>query len=366
MSRTLDSVDPVKSPTVNPSYPNAPEWAPNTLRQSAVVDAWCGAAYDEATDTMWLGMGGGHGDYAGNEIYKCGFFGDRPGWQMVRRPSGAVGGLLTTNDGQEPSGVYADGRPRAVHTYNKWVYVPNVGPVLTALGPGSWVPTRGGKRWGVFINEGNGEAAFTAEPTAFSVLHCDGAAACYDSLRKAIWIVPGNTEPFVRYDLPSIGGAHTGRYTAVGPAYSRNGYASACYLPDHDCILIGSSDFGETTGVWLVFDCATGTYYVPTFSGAGAIGPRQGNSQPRWVQSLGAACTWNNSSNTTAITKLMPGTNPRVDTWTVSTLSVAGANNVVPSAKSAQGTYGRFAYSSRLGGFLVFNSTMGPTYFFKL
>ena len=339
----------------------------NTLRQSAVVDAWCGAAYDEATDTMWLGMGGGHGDYAGNEIYKCGFFGDSPSWQMVRRPSGAVGGLLTTNDGQEHQGSMPDGRPRAIHTYNKWVYVPNVGPVLTAPGAGSWVPTRGGKRWGLFINESSGEAAFTVEPTSFSVLFTAmelGPATTLAARQSGS--VPGNSESIVRYDLPSVGSAHTGQYTPVGVAYSRNGYASACYLPDHDCILIGSSDFGESTGSWLVFDCATGTYYAPTFSGMGAIGPRQGNCQPRWVPSLGAACTWNNSLNTTAIHQVDAGRQSAHRSLDNSILPVAGTSNVVPTAKSAQGTYGRFAYSTRLGGFLVFNSTMGPTYFFKL
>lgn len=75
---------------------------------------------------------------------------------------------------------------------------------------------------------------------------------------------------------------------------------------------------------------------------------------------------WSNSTNTTQITTLTPGANPRTDAWTVSTLPVSGANAVTPSARVSQGTYGRFAYSPRLGGFLVFNSTSGSHYFYKI
>ncbi len=363
MAATLSSVDPIKSPVYNPNYPSSPEWAANNSRQAMLVDAWCGAAYDEDTDTMWLGVGGGHRDYAGNEVYRCGFFDAAPAWRMVRPPSGAVGNPLTTDDGRESTGLYADGRPRAVHTYNKWLYAKGVGPVLAVHGNGSW-SAAAGKMWAVFINESNGEATFSSDP---GVNGSSGSGACYDPSRHAFWWIGANSGSIYRYTIPTSGAVNSGRLTAVGPSIgSRQLYNSLTYLPGHDCILVGTSDEGSSTGGWRVVDCATGTVYSPTFSGAAPMGVSQGQVSPRWVSALGAVCAWNNASNTTQITKLTPGSNARTDAWTVSALPVSGSNAVIPGPRSSHGTYGRFAYSPRLGGFVVFNSTSGPTYFYKI
>lgn len=365
VAATLDSIDPIDNVAINPNHPLAPEWASNTNRQGAVVYAWCGAAYDDATDTMWLGIGGGHGDYAGNEVYRCQFNTAAPAWEMVRAPSGAVGNLLTTDDGQEASGLYSDGRPRATHTYNKWVHVPDVGPALVGHGNCSWSGGNG-KRWTVFLDS-DGEASFTSEPTSYSLNGSDGLAACYDVSRHAIWFVPGGTEEVHRYDIPGSGGAHTGSFTTVGSAQARSGYISVGYMPGEDVLLIGNSNDGKTSSGWEVFDCATGQRYTPTFSGSAAIEAHTaGRCALRWVASLGAFCTWNNASSTTLITRLTPGANPRSSTWTIDTLPVSGSNAVTPSACTTLGTYGRFAYSPNLGGFLVFNSTGGTTYFYKV
>jgi hypothetical protein len=369
MAKTLADVDPIKSPSINPNYPNTPEWAENELRQSAVVNAWCGAAYDEASDNMWLGLGGGHRDYAGNEIYRCNFLSNSPSWQMVRAPSGALGNLLATNDGKEGSGVYGDGRPRACHSYNNWVYVPNSGPVLAAHAAQSWSAGPGtiAKKWSVWIDPNNGEHKFGPEAAGLSADNVLAAGACFDSKRKAIWLKQKSANSMFRYTLPAAGAAHQGSWTNVGADFGSGVSVSMCYLPVHDCILVGI-DVTYTAGdeSWAVFDCATGTWFTPTFSGKMAGGLRPGSSQPRWVAALGAVCVWDNYSETTKITRLAPGADPRRDAWTVSTLPLSATNAVTPSAKTAAGTFGRFAYSPRLGGFLVFNSTSGPTYFYKL
>lgn len=369
MALTLDDINPITDPTINPNYPGTPEWSENTARQAMIVDAWCGATYDEARDVMWLGLGGGHNDYGGNEIYACNFAAAAPAWRIVRKPSGAIGNLLTTHDGQEATGLYSDGRPRAVHTYNKWAYANGVGPVMIVHGNGSY-SAAAGKRWGLFFNEANGEVSgFSAENPVAS--DSSGLGACYDPSRHAIWYRAVNTSPTYRYTIPTSGGPHTGAAaSAVGSSVSLQRYQSLTYLPGFDCILIGHSDEGGSTGGWQVFDCATGTYYTPTFSGSAPMGTTQGKGQPRWVPALAAVCCWNNASNRTQITKLTPGANPRTDAWTVSALPVSGSNTVTPSAATSpgggSGTYGRFVYSPRMGGFLVFNATTGPTYFYKI
>lgn len=363
MAATLSSVDPSRSSQYNPRYPSAPEWS-GSGGQSMIVTAWCGAAYDEATDTMWLGVGGGHRDYAGNEVYRCGFFDSAPTWEMVRPPSGAVGNLLTTNDGRESTGLYADGRPRAVHTYNKWVYVPGVGPVLGVHGNTSY-SAAAGRTWSVFIDPTTGEASFTVDHSIAGIATAMGA--CYDQSRHAIWLAPSNTSTIYRYNIPTSGGAHTGSAArAIGSGGMSRYYTSLTYLPGHDCLLVGQSDEDSTSGSWRVFDCATGVAYSPTFNGSAPMGGGNGKTQPRWVPALGAVCAWHNSSNTTQITKLTPGADPRTGAWTVSALPVSSSNAVTPSGRVSQGTYGRFAYSPRLGGFLVFSSTSGSTYFYKI
>jgi hypothetical protein len=363
MGATLASIDPTASPAINPRYPEAPEWGANFDR---VVTAWCGAAYNEAADEMWLGMGGGHADYAGNEVMACNFWSEAPAWRMVRNPSGAIGNVLRTNDGQERTGLYADGRPRAIHGAGKWCYVPGAGPALMLLGGGSWNPAAGGRKWSIFIEEATGEAQFTVEAEPRVLSNLDNSGTCYDPSRHAIWISSRNSSVMLRYNIPASGGAHTGTYTSVGGVMSNQGNQNLCYLPGHDCILVGDSTDDDTLSRFRVVDCATGAVHAPAFHGA-LTGPiAAGAGQLRWVPSLRAACFWDNATQTTLIAKVTPGANPRTDAWTISTLPVAAANSVVPTARTARGTYGRFAYSPRLGGFLVFNSITGPTYFYKL
>lgn len=364
MATTLAAINPINSPLINPNFPQAPEWAPNEGSFEKVISAWCGAAFNEDACEMWLGVHGGHSDYAGNEILACDFSMDAPAWRMVRKPSGAIGNLLRTDDGLEATGVYADGRPRSIHTAGKWCYVPGVGPALMVLGGGAWQPGRGGKNWSVFISETTGEAAFTAEPDWRAPV--DNSGTCYDPTRRAIWIGVRNNGAMLRYNLPSSGAANTGSYVSVGAGDQGYGNQNLCYIPGHDCILHADSFDDDTNSRWRVFDCATGVWHKPAFNGAVVGPPSVGTGQLRWVPALGAACFWDNLTNTTLITKVTPGANPRTDAWTISSLPVSSTNTIVPTSRAARGTYGRFAYSARLGGFLLFNSTTGPTYFYKV
>ena len=134
-SNTLDDLNPKNNPAINPVYPSTPEWMGN---HANIIGAWCGACYGDDAGELWLPLSGGHGDYAGNEPYKINLRADVPQWEMVRPPSGAIGNVLTTNDGQEASGVYSDGRPRSIHSYNKSVWIDGVGPAVAVQGSTSW------------------------------------------------------------------------------------------------------------------------------------------------------------------------------------------------------------------------------------
>lgn len=352
----LSTLDPRDNAAINPAYPSNPEWRGSTGFAS-IMSAWCGACYDETDDVLWLPLQGGHADYAGNEPYKLGLRAEAPTWAMVRNPSGAIGNVLTTNDGQEATGLYADGQPRAIHSYNKPVYVPGVGPFIAVQGNTSWSAAAGtDKPVAIDPNTGLGTLRPAACP---STATSSGGGAAFDPTRGdqgSIWWRGAGTGYFCRYDVAA------GSWVTVGSSFAVSGYSSLCYLPDDDCILWGSN--GATP--WAVVDCATGTRYTPTFSGAVAGSLRPGSCQPRWVPSLGAVCAWDNDTDRTLITRLTPGANPRTDAWTIDTLTVDGGNAVTPSARAGNGTYGRFAFAPSMDGFVLINATNEQPYFFAL
>jgi hypothetical protein len=79
-----------------------------------VMDPWSGGAYDTTRDRFII-WGGGHGDYSGNEVYAFSTTGTLR-WTRLNDPS--------TVSGSESSGVYGDGEPRSIHTYDSLEYVP--------------------------------------------------------------------------------------------------------------------------------------------------------------------------------------------------------------------------------------------------
>ena len=89
-----------------------------------IVDAWGGAFVRDAGSHYGI-HGGGHQDYAGNEIYTIRLADDAPAW--VRRwgptPSGSFANNLSVP-------FYNDGNPASVHTYFRMFYEPAQDRVL--------------------------------------------------------------------------------------------------------------------------------------------------------------------------------------------------------------------------------------------
>lgn len=367
-ANTLLSVDPEASATYNPNYPAVAPWH-GSGGIGTVFSTWNGGCFDQTNGVFWVTAAGGHTDYSGNASYKLALNSEAPAWSMVGVISGQVGEpAVTYADGNDATGLYSDGRVRSTHTYNAQVYAPGTGPMLASH---SAVATGGGfgPRWAIKFNETTGVATTTATSTASG--SGTPTAACFDPTRGtsgSIWRRWGGTSVMQRYDIA----ANT--WVNVGSAQAWNGECSLTYLPTFDCILIGNGADGSQsiTGGWCVFDCAAGTYHTPTFTGAPALGVAgtggmwPGACQPVWVESLGAACAWDNATSTTLITTLTPGTNPRTDAWTVGTLSVSGSNAVTPTAARTTGTYGRFMYWPTAGVFVLLNEHNAAGYFFKV
>jgi len=348
-SNLLSDLNPMLNPLINPNHPSAPEWGHG---HSAIIGAWCGACNNDAE--LWLPLSGGHADYGGNEPYKIDLYVDTPTWEMVRYPSGAVGNLLTTRDGQETSGVYSDGRPRAIHSYNKPVYVPSVGPVICLQGS-TWYSGQDGTNKTLFIDPTTGETTnFYAGPASDGGT-ASGSAACYDASRHAIWRRGSGTARVQKFDIA------TQAWTNHGSLEAWSGNVGIEYLPDYDCLLLVCASLANG---FCVFDCATNTYYYPSITGSFQGMTLSGSCRPTLIPGTNEVALWDNSTQTTLINTMSFNSNPRTDTWTISQLAVDAGNTVTPTAKATNGTYGRFFYSERLDGFGVINATNQSIYFY--
>lgn len=89
---------------------------------TGVTRTWSGGCLDTTND-MFIIWGGGHTDYAGNEVYALPF--NTLNWTLLTQPS--VSDLNNT-------GVYADGRPASKHSYSGITFLPNTGEMLVLDG----------------------------------------------------------------------------------------------------------------------------------------------------------------------------------------------------------------------------------------
>ena len=348
----LSDINPANNPAINPNYPSAAPWSGDT-GFAAVVSAWCGACWDDGTCTFWLPLQGGHNDYFGNEPYKTTLLADTPAWSMLRNPTGAVGNTGGTfNDGLESTGVNWDGRYRACHSYNKPVYVPGKGPIMTILSSTS--PNPSGPNYTLLLNETTGE--MTHVSTLSAAGGPDGGSA-YDQTRNRIWWIGSNGARLSYLDCD------TWAWTTLSDGTYHNDYShqGLVYIPGKDVLL----NLSDGTGVISVFTTA-GIRYQPGVTGAGAVS-LGGSAGAKWSESLGCVLIWNNSTNTTQITTLTPPSgDPLTQPWILGTLPVSPSNTVTPTARSGNGTYGRFQVSERLGAAILINAVDQQIYAFAV
>jgi hypothetical protein len=111
---------------------------------SAITEDWSGAAFDPGLDRLLI-LGGGHGGYAGNEVYALELASLT--LRRLNAPSTPV------RDGCQFGGTYADGRPVSRHTYDHLAWLPGLSRLLMV----------GGSQWqcGFFAGD-----AWTFDPAA--------------------------------------------------------------------------------------------------------------------------------------------------------------------------------------------------------
>ncbi|UXI65820.1 hypothetical protein [Tahibacter amnicola] len=363
-ANTLQQIDPARNPQLNPYLVGNPNdnrgpWG-GALGQAGVILPWCGACYDNGSGTLWLPLGGGHGDYAGNEAYGICLADEIPQWRMPRPPSGSMPlGQITLADGQEATGNYADGRPRAIHSYNKHVYLPGRGPFCAVQGA-TFQSGQAGTQRSLLLNTSNGEWEVRTTHPAAAVEY---GGACYDATRDAVWWIGAGTAWLTRYDVASN---QWDVFTGGTQANYWN-YHALTHAPQHDILVMLSAALPQGFAIW---DATTAQLTHPgaTNSWPAHLGQPGGQAGCQWVPGLNAVALWHNRNvaTTSAVTLLRAPADPRSQPWTWDTLPVAAGNTVTPTIGQANGTFGRFGYAPGLDGFYLLNDVDEPVYFFAL
>lgn len=343
----LNDINPANDPTINPNHPGTPEWSVGDFNR--IISAWCGACFDQSRCYLWLPLNGGHGDYAGNEPYRAKLDQDSVTWEMVRPPTGALPGAVVTDDNQEATGLYADGRIRAVHTYSTPVHVPGLGVGLITHGAPSWSASPpNGKP--VIIDEHTGELiTYGADMGVIS----SEANGCYDPVRHCFWAHERGGSRIEKYDIA------TDSWSAGSSFGSSSGPAQLVYLGGEDLVFVRR---GSST--WAIFDPSDRTLTTISSTGTGVLDSTAQDALPSWCEYDRCLYLWDQSANTDKLTKIQAPADPKSGTWVVSTVTPDASNAVTPSAKTGAGTYGRFGYSKRLDGFYLLNAVTQPIYFF--
>lgn len=359
-ANTLSSIDPGGSAAITP--PGADHVGRG---MTLGLLSWTGGVWDDSTGTFWIPLGGGHTDYGGNEPYRIQLGADQPAWSMVRNPTGAVGNTGITRDGREATGLYFDGRLRAVHSYNNQTFVPGLGPVISRLAGCYYTATVSPANARAYRIDDAGEAHLLCDYAAANegsalISSSDGACA-FDPTRGArgtLWSLGHGTSRLIQIDIAA------GTATARG---DKANYLASCdamhYIPGMDVLA------GINRGALKIWQLYRDNYsaVAPALTGNFSAGLEIANLAgfgSCWVPELRMLCLYENSSNRTQISTLTP-TRGATDPWVRGMLEVSPANTVTPPAVSSNGgLFGRFGYSSSLRGFYLVPGTTQMPYFF--
>ena len=359
-SNTLADIDPGRNPAITPA--NADYLGRG---MTAGLLAWTGGVWDDESGTFWIPLGGGHSDYGGNEPYRIKLDVDTPAWVMVRNPSGAIGNIGIARDGLDRSGVYFDGRLRAVHSYNNQTFVPGLGPVISRL-QGCYYSGYPATKRAAYRIDAAGEAHllcdYTAQNASNPAISTDDGVCAYDPTRGArgtLWSLGHATSKLIAIDLA----AGTARVRGVA-----DNHLASCdamhYIPGMD-VLAGINR--GALKIWHI-DQDSFTGLSPTLSGsysAGLVIENLVGFGSCWAPEIRQLCLYENPTNNRGqISTLTPtggGTHP----WIRGVLNVSSSNTVLPPAGGSDGgLFGRFGYSSKLRGFFLVPSTRHNPYFF--
>lgn len=306
---------------------------------SAVMKTWSGGAYDTKRDRLIV-WGGGHGDYAGNEIYV--FDINTLSWSRVTEPSDYAGG-------DDATGVYLDGTPRSRHTYDYIEYMPNIDRFISA---GSAAIYPSGTSYDMKFYDFNFDTNTwnsTRAPLAYTGTYSGSISSCavYDPVTGHL------------YRIGSLGAGRLDEYDPINDNWTTH---SSTYLHlyqtaalDHNGRTLVTMGNGQTPLKWDLNNPDTPPVELQT-GGEKSI---EANLAPGFVYDPASKryVAWGGGADIFVL-------NPADWIWTK--VNPASTNTVIPTATQKWGTYGRFRYVPSKNVFITVNEVSGNVYIYKL
>lgn len=314
---------------------------PTAYRCGNVIRAWGGGAFDAGARAMIL-FGGGHNDYAGNEVYA--FDLATAAWRVVRPPT-PMAQVVPSRD------TYADGTPVSRHTYDGFAYLPDRQRLLV------WGGARyqdGGSTWATWLLD-TATGAWTRKAD-FSHPSPGGAYWMGSDYDQASGKVYARTEAgLFAYDVAGDAWARLADfgYPPYWPERATSNNRRGVVVPDrHLFFTVGGKTNRTEVTDQLVWDLAAGA---------------------------DASASWPPRGDTTAIERTAPGADldtaaDAIVAWSggaPAILSLAdgtwrpGSATGAPAAQVPTGTFGRFRYVAYLNVFVLVNEPEEDVAFYK-
>jgi len=310
---------------------------PTAYRCGGVVTAWGGGAFDSSRRQLIV-FGGGHNDYAGNEVY--GFDIASGAWQLLRPPTPMAQVRASVDE-------YADGTPVSRHTYDNFAYMPDRAQLLVFGGSryqdGSttnvtWTLDSGGLVWTRRSTFELGGLFYTGsdydEATGHVFMRNEGGLYTYD-VASAEWS-----------RLLDFG------YPPYYPRFSTSNYRRGVVVPGRRLFFMLGGETADNAIDLLVWDIdgardasaewiTTGDASGVRVSGSGADYDRAGEAIVTWsgggpdILDLGTK-VWRRGSGTGA-----------------------------PADQVQAGTYGRWRYVAYVNAFVLVNEPTENVWIYK-
>jgi hypothetical protein len=301
-----------------------------------IIGAWSSGAYDTKRNRLIV-FGGGHGDYAGNEIYAFSMVSFT--WKRLNNPSAFPPG---DEDNASFSQQHPDGAPISRHTYDYLEYVPSVDRFFVGGGSGLWKDGQHEDDHTYLFNFDTLEwsSNYDKDPSygigSTSALGPDGRVWQHGAY--------GDTAVLAAFD------ATTGKWTRYAFYNAWIGYGRTAEIDPiaNKYVLIGEGDL-------RIWDLNNPNQQHTQPSTTGAAPPTLHHPGVAWDPNAKKIVVWQGGAMVYSLDV------PTLH-WTSTTST--GVNTTPPDAASA-GTNGRWRYVPSLKLFVVVNSVNGNVFVYK-
>lgn len=318
---------------------------PGTTGIRSIIAAWSGGVYDTKRDRLLI-WGGGHMDYAGNEIYA--FDMNTYSWTRIWGPTPVE--MIPTETAAYQA--YPDGSPSSRHTYSNIAYIPEPYDLFYNHGGSVWkepnLPVSYQATWLFNLTD------LTWSDTGELPDNPGGkGSAVYDPLTRKVYA--RSKYGVYQYDLDNVQWSQVYRYGAgwwdfpsgdIDPVNRKIVYFGNCKMGVLDLTTFSYTHFTDsdfTGDTEIVCAREPGFVFDPT---------------------INAFIAWNG--------ELDKGIRPQ-DVYVIDPVNIVAekrtpalSNTIIPSEASDWGTFGRFRYVPSKNVFVVVNSIYENVYVYRL